>query len=119
MCLLPLNKCFHFRCEITGKRVENAAVTSNITKIITGYMKEEITRGNTGQVDEIKNSSAVKDSLGTTRFAIILEVIVSKHVFFPSIGDVGQSKTPEPACARARSDKVHEIITRAITVRTV
>jgi len=69
-------------------------------------------------VDERKKSSAVKDSLGTTRFAIkLLEVIVSKHVFFPRIGYVGQSKTPKPACARGRSDKVYEIITRAITVR--
>jgi len=41
---------------------------------------------------------------------------MSKHVFLPSIGHVGQSKSPEPACARGRSDKVYEPVTRTVAV---
>jgi hypothetical protein len=45
----------------------------------------------------------------------LLEFIASKHVFLPGIGHVSQS-TPEPVCARGRSDKVYETVTGAITV---
>jgi len=45
-----------------------------------------------------------------------LEFIMSKHVFLPSIGHVGQSKTSDPASASGRCDKVYESVTRAVTV---
>ena len=63
-------------------------------------MDEKInrTRGSAEQVDQRKKLSAVKYSLWTTRSAIrLLELIVSEHVFLPSIGHVGQSKTSDPA----------------------
>jgi hypothetical protein len=79
------------------------------------WMDEKInrTRGSAvGQVDQRKKTSAVKYSLWTTRSAIrLLEVIMSKHIFLPSIGHMGQSETPVPACARGRSDKVYETVT--------
>jgi hypothetical protein len=69
-------------------------------------------------VKDLKKSSAVKDSLWTTRFAIrFLEFIVGRRVFLPStVGHVGQPKTSEPACAKGRSNKVYETVTGAVTV---
>jgi len=81
-------------------------------------MDEKIsrTRDSAGQVDQRKKSSAVKYSW-TTRSAIrLLEFIMSSHIFLPSIGHVGQSKTPEPACTRGRSDKVYETFAWAVTI---
>jgi len=40
---------------------------------------------------------------------------VSKHVFLPSIGHVGQPKTSELASAGGGCDKVYGSITRAVT----
>ena len=65
-----------------------------------------------------KKISVVKDSLWTKRFVIrLLGFIVSQYVFLPSIGHVRQSKTPGPACARGRCDKVQGTITGARSVR--
>jgi len=63
-------------------------------------MDEKInrTRGTAGQVDQRKKSLAVKYSLWTTRSAIRLpELIVSEHIFLPSVGHVSQSMTSDPA----------------------
>ena len=69
------------------------------------------TRGSAGQVDQRKIISAWT----TIR---LLEFIMSKHIFLPTIGHVVQSKTPEPACARGRSNKVYETVPGTVTVGT-
>ena len=73
------------------------------------------------KVDQREKRSSLVNCLlwtsTTTRFVIgPLGFIVSKHVFLPSIGHVGQSKTSELAFPGGRTDKVYESVTRAVTI---